>query len=90
MKIGLKEARENAKRTGLFDFSEDDIIWEIIAKYGLYHSEVREAILAYLYTFAHVNDEKDEVYKALNQGYVKYKLDIGFLRMSKFRKAFKI
>lgn len=52
----------------IFDFEEGDPIYDIIRKYGITSTDVRQAILAWAYTMAK-EDERDEVGNALNEGF---------------------
>ena len=56
------------KRHVYLDFEEDDPIWDIIKRYELTSDDVKQAILAWAYTFAKA-DEKDDVSIALNNGF---------------------
>lgn len=51
-----------------FDFEDRDPIWDIIRKYGIASDEIRQAILAWAYTIVK-QDERDEVFEALNEGF---------------------
>ena len=50
------------------DFEDDDLIWDIIRKYGITSNDIRQAILAWAYINAREN-ERDKVWKTLNEGF---------------------
>ena len=57
-----------------FLFDEDDVIWEIIDKYGMNTDEAREALLGWLYTIARAySEDRDEAWHHLNRGYASFK-----------------
>jgi len=51
-----------------FEFDEDDILWDIVRKYGMTPSEIRTAVLAWAYTVAREKD-RDETWEKLNEAY---------------------
>ena len=51
-----------------FEFEEDDILWDIVKRYGMTPNEVRTAVLAWAYTVARERD-RDETWEKLNEAY---------------------
>ena len=81
--------RRNRKR--LFDFADDDVIWKIMEKCGMMQSEIRMAIMALAYIYIHAyDDEKDDVYEALSNGFKEFEIEITPLQNEEFRLAFKL
>ena len=51
-----------------YRFETDDIMWQIIEKYGLSSGELRELVLLYLHSIANEDDEVSRLLsKALNE-----------------------
>ena len=72
-----------------FDFEEKDPIWDIIKKYEITSSEIRQAILAWAYTIAK-QDERDEVFEALNEGFTLFGHRMKNVDEQELRKIYRI
>lgn len=70
-----------------FDFPEDDVVWEIVKKYKLLQSGVREAVLAWAYTYAR-DKEKGETWDKLNQAFKAFRRETLNVDKDKFREIY--
>jgi len=72
------------------ELEDNDPLLDVIKKYGITQSEMETAISAWAYTIAREEDERDEVWKALNNGFRLFRRRMMNVDVQKFREIFKV
>jgi hypothetical protein len=70
-----------------FEFEKTDVLWDIIKKYGMTPSEIREAILAWAYTVARER-ERGETWEKLNEAFKSFKREMVNVGSDKMRQIY--
>ena len=58
-----------------FEFEEDDVLWDILKKYSPSSTEMRQAILSWLYVVAR-NEERGDTWEKLNDAYRSFRIEM--------------
>jgi len=72
-----------------FEFEDDDVLWDIIKKYTPTSTEMRQAVLSWLYVVAR-EKERGDTWKKLNDAYSSYRREMRGVDKDKMKEIYKL
>ena len=72
-----------------FEFEEDDVLWDILKKYSPTSTEMRQAVLSWLYVVARDN-ERGDTWEKLNDAYRSYRREMRGVDKNKMKEIYNL